>query len=266
MNGRSSRGSESNIYSRFFGDETSELEVAPHRKVIGLFTSSQDEFAALGPEWHIQDWTDQWIAFDHVLNTLEPSGFAFYLRIHPNFTTKSHASFVRESGQIEELLRKHPNIRVIWHDEQVNSYSLIASTDVVVVWDSTIGLEASGRGVPVWELAASYYDLYTDIRQWFRSEDAPASEALEYVVDQAKAWRFMAYLALRDSPLPAEALAIRNSLLPKNGAGTRLAQLLSSGGAPGPAVAVSSIIDTVRHRNGMINSLALSRFLSRPNN
>ena len=257
MNGRARPGNASNIYSRFFTDSgRPATSVDGARTVVGLFTSSQDEFAALGPEWHVQDWRDQWDGFDHVLSHLESAGHDFYLRVHPNFTTKSHASFVRERENVLELARKHPSLSVIWHDEQINSYALVGQTDVVVVWDSTIGLEASGRGVPVWELAASYYDLYADVRQWFGPGDDPSPAELQYEVDAARAHRFMGYLVLRDTDLPRDALELRDRLTPANGFLLRMAGVAAAGGAPTTAIAVASIVDAARHRRFAINRMA----------
>jgi hypothetical protein len=230
---------------------------------VGIFTSSQDEFAALGPEWHLDDWGDQWRAYDHVLTRLEPLGYSFYLRVHPNFITKSHASFLREREQLLALQRDHPKVKIFWHDEQVNSYALMAQTDVAIVWDSTVGLEASGRGVPVWELAASYYDLYADVHQWFGPADDPSESGLEFEVDVARSQRFMAYLAKRDQALPADAIAVRESLVPPATLGRRIAAAATSGGAPTVTVALGSIVDSARHRRLSINGKAARAFVSR---
>ena len=260
MERRSARGS-NNIYSRFFDEGDADITRSNKAKVIGLFSSSQDEFAALGPEWHMQDWQDQLLAFDHVLSHLEKHGFDFYLRVHPNFATKSHASFLRERKKIEKLGRDHPSLRIIWHDEQVSSYSLINGTDVVVVWDSTIGLESYGRGKPVWELAASYYDLYTKIPQWFGPASSPDIRSLEQYVDVERALRFMAYLDIREPDLSAESIHIRDSITPHPSFGLRIANLLSSGGAPRPRIAIRSIIDSIRHRRPSINALAAKKYV-----
>jgi len=260
MERRSARGS-ANIYSRFFHEGQTDITSSSKAKVVGLFSSSQDEFAALGPDWHVQEWQDQLLAFDHVLTHLEKRGFDFYLRVHPNFATKSHASFLREREKIEKLGRDHPSLRIIWHDEQVSSYSLINETDVVVVWDSTIGLEACGRGKPVWELAASYYDLYTKIPQWFGPAGSPDLQSLEQHVDAERALRFMAYLDIREPQLSAEAIRIRSSITPRPSLGLRIAGVLSSGGAPRPRIAIQSIVDSIRHRRPSINATALKKYV-----
>lgn len=251
-----------NIYSRFF-DADDAGQSGGDERVIGFFTSSQDEFAALGPEWHVESWADQYEAFETVLDAVAGAGYRAYLRVHPNFATKSHASFLREGARIRALQQRYPDVTIIWHDEKVNSYALVGSTDVVVVWDSTIGLEASARGKPVWEMAASYYDLYADVRPWFGHESTPEARALEYVVDPERAIRFMGYLEVREPALSADAVAFRSTLLPANGPALRLAQLLSTGGAPRVGIALRSIVDVVRHRRASINAKAARQFTGR---
>lgn len=263
MNRRSSRGSSTNIYSRFFADNEQSESADRKRKLVGIFTSSQDEFAALGPEWHVEEWADQWAAYEHVLSRLADSDYDFYLRVHPNFATKSHASFVREGANLRALQARHPSLRIYWHDEVVNSYALVAESDAVIVWDSTIGLEASGRGIPVWELAASYYDLYTDVHSWFGPSSGPEFDSLEFKVDPERAQRFMAYLDVREPDLSAASVALRESLSPSPGIGLTLTNLASSGGAPTVIVAMRSIADATRHRRSAINRIAVRSFLSR---
>ncbi len=263
MTGRATGGLDANVYTRFFdGRHESSLHV-DERKVIGLFTSSQDEFASLGEGWELEEWTDQWSAFDHVLTTLEEFGHRAYLRVHPNFITKSHASFLRESRQLKDLQKKHPSLRIFWHDEPVDSYWLLDQSDAVVVWGSTIGLEASGRGMPVWHLAPSYYDEYVDVRPWYGPHADPAEGDLFYSPDATRALRFMAYISLRDRALPPEAIAIKVELTPRPGFGERLAGLAATGGAPTARIAMSSIYDAVRHRRWSFNRKALTTFLGR---
>ena len=244
------------------------LQGAAHRvlREVGVYDELHRhgyEFAALGPEWHVQEWGDQWEAFDAVLSHLSQFDFSFYLRVHPNFATKSHASFFREKAHIEKLQGRHPALKVIWHDEQVNSYTLLNQTDVVVVWDSTIGLEASGRGLPVWELAASYFDLYADVREWFGPAIKPSREEIEFAVDTDRAHRFMAYLELREPQLSKEAVDVRATLFPKVGVGLRIANVVSTGGAPTIMIGLASILDAMRHRRFAINRIAVRKALSR---
>jgi hypothetical protein len=84
-------------------------------KVVGFFTSSQDEFQFLGPEWQLHAWTDQFEAFDALLTAFEKAGHVTYLRVHPNLATKAHDCFIRERNGVRALAARHPGLRVIWH-------------------------------------------------------------------------------------------------------------------------------------------------------
>lgn len=68
----------------------------PEKKIAGVFTSSQDEFHFLGPEWHLHSWESKLEAFDTVLSHFEADGYLCNLRIQPiwpqNHTTASAES------------------------------------------------------------------------------------------------------------------------------------------------------------------------------
>ena len=216
--------------------------------VVGFFTSSQDEFQSLGPDWEHQEWTSQLEAFDAAITHLEANGMSCYLRVHPNLATKSHAYFRRERSQLRALAAKHPTLRVIWHDDPVNSYALLEASDGVVVWTSTIGLEASARGLPVWALANSRYGMTADITEVFSAAALARAPLEPRVINTDGAHDFIAYLVLRDEQLTRE----YRSWLPWDEAKpplpAKIAAVLASGGAPYARDAVASVFDNYRHR------------------
>ncbi len=218
-------------------------------RIAGFFTSSQDEFQFLGPEWQLHEWSDQFVAFDRVLSELEKDGYIAYLRVHPNLATKAHECFVRERAGIRRLAQQHPNLLVIWHDDFANTYSLLDVSDVVVVWDSTVGLEASARGIPVWTMATSRYGLVADVRELLSGDDVDEHGIATWHVDAHAAKRFIAYLVLRDQQMSEE----YESWIPwdKSRApfATKIAAALVSGGAPHKREALKSIVDVYRHRS-----------------
>ena len=222
---------------------------AEHRTIVGFFSSSQDEFQFLGPEWQLHDWEDQFVAFDRVLSEFEQNGFAAYLRVHPNLATKAHDCFVRERAGIRRLAEKHPELLVIWHDDFANTYSLLDSSDAVVVWDSTVGLEASARGIPVWTTATSRYGLVADIRELLSSEDVEEHGLKTWDVDPHAAKRFIAYLVRRDQQMSET----YESWIPWDTGhpplGVKIAAALVSGGTPHRSQALKSILDVYRHRS-----------------
>ena len=228
-------------------------------RIAGFFTSSQDEFQFLGPEWQLHEWKDQFEAFDAVLSEFEKAGYMCYLRVHPNLATKAQDCFQRERAGIRRLSGRHPNLLVIWHDDFANTYSLLDVTDAVVVWDSTVGLEASARGIPVWTMATSRYGLVADVREILSADDLKAKGLEPWKVDSHAAKRFIAYLMLRDDPMDPE----YEPWLPWDATnppfGSKIAAALLAGGTPYRSEAIKSILDVYRHRSVSSNLRHLRR-------
>lgn len=217
-------------------------------KIAGFFTSSQDEFQSLGPEWQLHSWTDQMQAFDRMMTRLEADSFHCFLRVHPNLATKAHDSFLREKRNIRWLAERHPHLLVIWHDDFANTYALLDKADVAVVWDSTVGLEASARGLPVWTMATSRYGLTADIREILSPHELASADLQPWTVNPYDAKRFIAYLVQRDvqmaTPIvPWEPWATQNEPI-----GAKLSRIAVSGGNPSVGAAVLSLLDVYRHR------------------
>ncbi|MBU1587294.1 MAG: capsular biosynthesis protein [Actinobacteria bacterium] len=246
----------STLWSQHLPPHLADLESAGET-IVGFFTSSQDEFEFLGPEWKIHDWESQFTAFDAIMTKLESQGYRAYLRVHPNLATKSHDCFLRERAGVRWLAERHPDLEVIWHDDTTNTYSLLEVSDAVVVWYSTVGLEASARGLPVWTAAASRYGQVADIKEVLSTSDMKAGVVEPWEVDPKGAKRFVTYLVLRDEKLdPAT-----EQWLPWDAArppvGARLAGILVAGGAPSSKEAIRSIVDNYRQRKTRSNLLHL---------
>lgn len=176
-------------------------EVSADRKTAVFFASSFDEFLAFGPMWTIDSWAHQFEAFDLMMSILEKSGVDLVLRLHPNLGSKSRRYFLREMNDVKALATKHPTLKVYWHNDSVNSYDLVKSADYVIVERSTIGLEASMMGKPVWVTQASQWDLVADIRQVLKPEDITEALMTLWSPDPYPAQRFAAYWMIQERPL-----------------------------------------------------------------
>lgn len=223
-------------------------------KVIGFFTSSQDEFQFLGPEWQRHSWESQYEAYDLVLNTLKDEDFVAYLRVHPNLATKAHECFLREKAGIEWLQKRHPNLYVIWHDQPVNTYLLLDKSERVFVWDSTVGLEANVRGIPVWTAATARYGLVTDTREFLSPADVSIEKLKPWKVDPTGARKFIATLMLRDQQIPESFEKWETWDTSNPPFLVKIAALLRSGGNPTTRDALQASIDVYLHRNAKFNS------------
>lgn len=174
---------------------------AGEKKTAVFFASSFDEFLAFGPMWTIDSWSHQFEAFDLVMSILEKSGIQLVLRLHPNLGTKSRRYFLREVNDMEQLATRHPGLKIYWHNDSVNSYDLVKSADYVIVERSTIGLEASIMGKPVWVTQASQWDLTADIRQVLRAPEITEDLMAPWAVDSYRAKQFAAYWMVQERPL-----------------------------------------------------------------
>lgn len=170
-----------------------------------FFASSFDEFLAFGPMWTIDEWSSQFEAFDLIMSILEKRGVRLVLRLHPNLASKSRKYFLREVKEILELQRKHPSLTIYWHNSPMNSYQLVSKADYVIVERSTIGLEASLMGKPVWATQATQWDQIADIRQLLTPSDV-TQEALEpWKPSTLGAEHFVTYWMIQEHPLRYQA-------------------------------------------------------------
>lgn len=252
-------GTTTNIYTRNFSSN-GPLEVEPEYNWVGIFSSSQDEFASLGNEWHIHSWDSQFAAIASVLRYLGQNKHV-YLRIHPNLATKAHRAYKKELREIAALQKEFPNLKIYMHDEKVNSYELIQLSEKVIVWDSTIGLEALALGTPAFELAASYYDIHTEIPMIFSPSDLQKLNQ-NFTPSTQKAIEFAAYLQLREYPITEETRMNILLLDIPDGFRKSALKLVTSGGNPTFLFFIRQMIDTIRHRGLRTNIKFLRSFLS----
>lgn len=123
---------------------------------IVIFNSSEDEFCAVGNEW------DQMKVFASQMDGIiaiaehykDDNTKHFTLRVHPNLKDlpyKYHQALYKLN---------YPNLTVIPGWDPVSSYSLLDAADKVIVFGSTMGVEASYWEKPVICLGPSYYHFF----------------------------------------------------------------------------------------------------------
>lgn len=113
------------------------------RRRIVYFSSSDDEYAAVTDVFEPGPWPDQLTAVKELIAVCEAMpDVELLLRIHPHLTKKSE----QERGRWCGLSGR--NARIIAPEEKVDSYALLDSSDVVVSYGSTMGMEAAYWGKP----------------------------------------------------------------------------------------------------------------------
>jgi len=192
--------SKTNPFSAVWEGATKKKKESSQPRAV-FFASSFDEFLAFGPMWALDDWSHQFEAFDLIMSHWERQGVAIALRLHPNLVAKSRAYFRREVDQVLALKKAHPSLTIHWHNSSVNSYDLVKEATYVIVERSTIGLEASLMGKPVWVTQATQWDLVADIRQLLTPSDITPENLEPWPASPEGARRFVAYWMAQERPL-----------------------------------------------------------------
>lgn len=148
---------------------------------ITIFNSSEDEFCSVSKDYdNYLMFPNQYIAlrtiFEHYKDDKTKH---FYLRIHPNLKNvpyKSHLAL---------LEFKYDNVTIIPAYSSISSYSLLDNSDKIIIFNSTIGVEAAYWGKPVialtkyiyWKLGLLYHpDKPDDIWPLIDSKELKAKE------------------------------------------------------------------------------------------
>ena len=199
---RMTLGSSVNKYSKRWTAQTAQDEIlTSENKTAVFFTSSTDEFLAFGPMWNIDSWTEQFESFDLLMSDLEDRGVQCTLRVHPNLLGKSHSYVSKTIASAKALGERHPELRIIWHTSPVNSYDLVRESAYVITEHSTIGLESSLMGKPVWVTEAAQWDQVADVRQVLGPEEFHGNTMELWDVNPLGAQKFAAYWMMQEHPL-----------------------------------------------------------------
>lgn len=131
------------------------------KRNIVIFNSSEDEFVAVGDEYSRKAmFTDQFVGICAILDMLKgEDDIHVYVRVHPaqrNVPYKYH-------HELYNLPKKFKNVTVIRAMDSASSYSLIDNAEKVVVFGSTMGMEAAYWDKPVVLLAGALYYYLNDI-------------------------------------------------------------------------------------------------------
>jgi len=124
-------------------------------RLIAYFSSSDDEYVAIGDEYRWRGWTNQLEAVSDLIRVVEALGNAhLVIRIHPHLMSKHP----RERTRWMALDGTSPALTVIGPESDVDTYALMETANVVVTGGSTAGIEAVYWGRPSVLLGPSDYD------------------------------------------------------------------------------------------------------------
>ncbi|MFC1701437.1 hypothetical protein ACFL1J_01635 [Pseudomonadota bacterium] len=123
------------------------------KRNIVFFNNSEDEFAAIGRQWEKSVYSSQHEGIRRIVEEfVKDPALHFYLRIHPNLKGVN-------SSQTRDLATLiSPNLTLIPAENTVSSYALLDAAEKVVVFGSTMGIEATWGGVPSILLGHAFYE------------------------------------------------------------------------------------------------------------
>ncbi|NDC63144.1 MAG: hypothetical protein EBZ59_03975 [Planctomycetia bacterium] len=125
----------------------------PSRHNVVVFTSSEDEFAAIGDQWRNPTYANQLEGVQRLVADLPARnpGVHVTIRMHPNQGRLRN----RQTDALRAMRGDH--VTVIPPEGGVDSYELLRAATVVVTFGSTIGIEAVYWGRPSVLLGPSFY-------------------------------------------------------------------------------------------------------------
>lgn len=126
---------------------------SPDRYNVVIFTSSEDEFAAIGDQWSNTIYANQCEGIERLVADLRAHNPNVHvtIRMHPNQARLDNP----QTNALRTMRREH--VTVVLPEEKVDSYELLRAASVVVTFGSTIGIEAVYWGKPSVLLAPSLY-------------------------------------------------------------------------------------------------------------
>lgn len=122
-----------------------------------VFTTSENESAALGPEWENSLFESQASGVEFLAEQLsivdEELGrkSKLYVRIHPN----QAAADRKEIKRFTDL--KKSNVEIIMPSSKISTYAMMDACDTVITFGSTMGIESTFWGKPSLLLAPTFY-------------------------------------------------------------------------------------------------------------
>ncbi len=125
------------------------------KRNVVIFNSSLDELETF-PEWKSSLYFTENEGILRLTKAFEgEKNIKFYLRIHPNLKSLKNSQIT----SLKKLASCNcENLEIIWPEDLVDSYALLDACEKVIVFSSTMGLEASFWGKPVILLGRALYE------------------------------------------------------------------------------------------------------------
>jgi hypothetical protein len=172
-------------------------EIKKGAKVVTYFSSSDDEFMAVGDVFKWVGWKNQLEAVEDLISLCsEIGGIELFIRLHPHLEKKSI-----EDQERWLALQRFPGVKLISFDSDVDTYAMIDNSDVVVSGGSTVGIEAVYWERPSICLGPSFYsELGVTYNATSRSELCEYLLAENLTADRSKTLPYGYYMNTFGTP------------------------------------------------------------------
>jgi hypothetical protein len=125
------------------------------KRNIAFFMSSEDELCSINEEYDNNIFDSQYCGLVIILKYFKnDNNFHFYIRIHPNLKNV----YYKYHTLLLNLNFIYPNVTIIKADEEISSYTLLDNVEKVLVFGSTLGVEACYWKKPVILLHSAIYE------------------------------------------------------------------------------------------------------------
>jgi hypothetical protein len=105
----------------------------------------------------VTGWSEPMEGYIIAARILSENGYDVVIRQHPNVATKRFSAVAGEVRQLRSLSESVPRAKFLPFNSPVDTYTLVRDAAVVVVWDSTVGIESLAFGIPVIGLSESWW-------------------------------------------------------------------------------------------------------------
>jgi len=162
------------------------------KKVVTYFSSTDDEYVAVGDGYRWEHWPNQHQALLDVIDICRGnSGVVLVIRLHPHLAAKSRGERARWLS-----LPRGPNVLVVEPESEIDSYALVEASNVVVSAGSTLGIEAVFWARPSITLGPSpYSELGATYQPTGRAELQRLLEAERLSVEPTLAYPYGYFVA-----------------------------------------------------------------------
>ncbi|KPA15174.1 Capsule polysaccharide biosynthesis, partial [Candidatus Magnetomorum sp. HK-1] len=178
------------------------LRIPLDSKIITIFTSHNWEYGILTYETYVT-FKSQIAGMKYIIESLKDKHYYLIIRLHPpmGHTVLLNNEFIDDL--LSQLYYDLPsNVRIVMPNEKMTAYSLLWSSEAVITFSSTIGLEALFKGTynigNVKNLYSTVTDPVTNYKEYDKIVDEAVKKTKNFKIDYLKtAYRAIFYLFRR---------------------------------------------------------------------